>query len=126
MPTDNPGRSAEFISLRDYMESKFVALEKALDLAYRQMETRLEGMNEFRQSLRDQSQTFVIRSEFGVFKEKVDLDLNNICKEIKDLQLSRAELSGKATQNSVNNTMIIAIIGLVIGILGIVMGILGV
>ncbi len=105
----------EVVTMRDYIDTKIEALEKATTLAKETMERRLEGMNEFRDALKDQNTTFITRAEY-----------ENLCKEVQELRESRAELSGKADQKSVNTTFIIAILGVVTAFVGILLRLLGI
>ena len=63
-------------SLKEYFEAKLYAQNKAVQKAETAMDTRLQGMNEFRQSLADQSATMMPRSEYTVqqasLTEKID------------------------------------------------------
>jgi hypothetical protein len=52
-------------------EVRFRLEEKARDTATAAMEKRLEGMNEFRNQLRDQQATFVRREVFDALMERV-------------------------------------------------------
>ena len=47
------------------------AQEKALNVAKTELERRLEGMNEFREQLEAQAQTFIGKSEFKLELEKL-------------------------------------------------------
>lgn len=51
------------VSLRDYFEARVQAVEKGTSLARGELERRLEGMNEFREQLRDQASRFITRDE---------------------------------------------------------------
>lgn len=62
------------ISLREYFDAKFEALEKSIELSRASMEKRLEGMNEFREQLNKQAGTFITKTE-------LDLTLQNIIKD---------------------------------------------
>jgi ribosome-binding ATPase YchF (GTP1/OBG family) len=108
----------ETISLREYFDSKIedlenlmitkvLGLDKATTLAANNMERRLEGMNEFRQQLKDQSLTFLTRSEYEQFIRRVDED-------IRMLRESKALLEGKASQNYVNFSVLVSIIGIIL------------
>ena len=63
-------------SLKEYFEAKICAQNKAVQKAETAMDARLQGMNEFRQSLADQSATMMPRSEYTVqhasLTEKID------------------------------------------------------
>ena len=91
-------------------EARFQAVERAVEVANGQMEKRLEGMNEFRDSLKDQASRFFTRDEFYSAHGPV-------LKDIEALKLARATLEGKASQKSVNVAYAIAIIGIVISLI---------
>jgi len=64
------------VSLKEYFEAKFDSLKLSTDLVRQALEKRLEGMNEFREALKDQTNKFITRVEFQLVCEKVE--------EIKD------------------------------------------
>ena len=49
------------VTLREYFETRMQAIEKAVEVAYTSMDARLEGMNQFRDALRDQAAKFITR-----------------------------------------------------------------
>ena len=98
------------VSLKEHFESRIVALEKATTIAAINMEKRLDGMNEFRSQLKDQASTFISRNEYTVMMEKLQQD-------IKTLQISKANLEGKASQQSVLIAYLISIISLCIALI---------
>ena len=100
------------VSLKEHVESRLVALEKATDLAARTLEKRLEGMNEFREALKNQTSLFVTRTE-------IDIQLSKINDDIRELRESKAMLEGKASQLYVTITLVVALLGLIIGVVGI-------
>jgi len=100
---------AEFVTLRDYIDTRLESIDREKEVAYRAMEKRLDGMNEFRDTLKDQGGTFLTKNEYCNFKDSVEKDL-------RMLRESRAELAGKASQLSVNISLLIAIIGLILSI----------
>ena len=115
------------ITLKEYFNTKIqeqetqfnikvLALEKATTIAAAQMEKRLEGMNEFREALKNQSTTFFTRPEHDLYAKKNDDD-------IRTLRESRALLEGKASQLSTNIAMVLAIIGLLVSIIGLFHGV---
>jgi hypothetical protein len=48
---------------KDGCNGRFIAMEKVVDTAKESMEKRLDGMNEFRDALKDQASRFVTRTE---------------------------------------------------------------
>jgi len=99
---------------------KVDALDKATILASQQMEKRLEGMNEFRESLRDQNATFVRKDEYDTKHEALEKTFNV---RVSALELSKAELQGKANQSSVNMSVFFAATGLLISLLSLTVAI---
>ena len=101
------------ISLREYIDIKVSAIDRATSNAYVSMEKRLEGMNEFRNQLKDQNATFITKAEYSAHMNKLEED-------IRMLRESKATLEGKASQTSVNIALGISIIGLILTVLNIV------
>jgi hypothetical protein len=101
------------ITLREYVDIKVSAIETSTRLAYNSMEKRLEGMNEFRNQLRDQNSTFITKAEYSAHMNKLEED-------IRMLRESKALLEGKASQTSVNIALGISIVGLILTVLNIV------
>jgi hypothetical protein len=134
---------ADGVSLKEYIESRLKAIEKAIELAQAANNIRLDTMNEFRGSLTDQASTFVSRQELSLTLAKLE-------SEIKDLKnrdsISRIEydtnhkvlegkidvlntykdtMTGKASQSSVNIAYVISGIGIIIGLVGLLHSLFG-
>ena len=114
------------VSLKEYFDARFDAMDKALELAQRTNDVRLEGMNEFRNAMKDQTGHFVTRTE-------ADLKINNIaaelkaeqaavCADIELLQKSQNIAEGKASQSSVIIVFVISAIGMGVSICGLALG----
>jgi len=99
--------------LRDYFEAKLTAMDNAIGLARTNMERRLDGMNEFRDTLRDQASTFVGRRELSTVIERLDAD-------IRSLRESRAELGGKASMSAVYLGYALALLAIAVSVFSIV------
>ncbi len=67
------------ISLKKYFDVRLASMETAVTKAETSHEKRLEGMNEFRAQLGDQSKTFLTRAEYDIKHEL-------ICQKIEALQ----------------------------------------
>lgn len=82
----DPPTSREGISLREYIDDKVNALstrqddqrrftDRAVEKAEAALGKRLDGMNEFRDALRDQAARMVTRTEFDALKDRLaDVD----------------------------------------------------
>ena len=112
------------VSLKEYVEKlveasekkadiRIAAMEKATTVAYANMEGRLTGMNEFRQTLSDQAGKFPTREELNAYLKSINDDL-------RMLRESKAQMDGKASQNSVMISLILGVMGLSIGVIGLV------
>ncbi len=100
--------------VREYVDIRFQQAERSTDLARSEMERRLEGMNEFRDTLKDQAARFVTREELNAQLVRVD-------EAIRSLELSRAELKGKASQTSVMITLFLSAVGLAMGLINLLL-----
>jgi polyphosphate kinase len=98
-----------FVELKNYMDIKFESIEKSTCLAQENLNTRLESMNEFRNSLKDQTAQYITRVEHEALKT-----------QIATLQQNNARTEGKASMNSVYMGYIIAFIGIILGTIGII------
>jgi hypothetical protein len=102
------------VSLRDYFESTIADHRRSVEQAKEQMEKRLDGMNEFREQLKDQAAKFITRDEMMVGRQA-------ILEEIKGLR-HLADLSeGKASNKMMMITTGIASAGVIIGLLGVIL-----
>ena len=126
--------------LRDKaIEARFKSLENAVELAREVLGTRLETTNEWRKTVDDILKTAVTQDTYNGAVGRLQLDIieakaiaagllrqeeferviDNLEKDIHELQLSRATLAGKAEQSTVNVFMIITIIGMLMSAINI-------
>ena len=81
--------SAENVTLKEYIDKQLVMRDRALDLAYEAMTIRLGSMNEFREQLREQSDTFASKVEAGVISDRVlslDRRLDVLDQKVAEIQ----------------------------------------
>ena len=104
-------------SQKEYFESRLAAMDKAVNVSRVTMETRLEGMNEFRNSLKDQSGTFITRTELTLTFDKLHAEIKGLAGRIEGLELYKSSMEGKASQMSVNIAYLISIISIIFGII---------
>lgn len=100
----------ELRSMHELFATKMEAVEKAVAVASKSLDVRLESMNEFRDTLRDQASRFVTRTELEKESERTESDL-------RILRESRADLAGKASQRSVSTAAGVAVFALLISVL---------
>jgi len=98
------------VPLKEHIETRLSSAEKAIAAAKCDLEKRLDGMNEFRQTLSDQATHFITRGEHDMLVE-----------DIRGLRESRAMLQGKADQKDLASTSLIAWISLACGIVSILL-----
>jgi hypothetical protein len=146
--TDGKFEFKDGVSLRDYFDSQINDLRRSIVVAQVAMERRLEGMNEFRESLRDQNTTLARKEELEGIRRQSQNDLESIrgrlnncvtasehqliCDRLDKLEVRinsleqfKAEMGGKASQSSVSQALLISGIGILIGIVSIVLGFIG-
>ena len=103
---------SQFVALREYIESQFAAERRAVVAANETMNKRLDGMNEFREALKDSATKFVTR-------EETRLSLEPLTKELKDLKTLADRAEGKASMQSVMITAIVSGLGLLLALISI-------
>jgi len=115
----------ETIELKEYFEKqcgahraaaevKFEAIEHAITLAAEGLNARLATMNEFREAMKDREKLYITRPEYDDKHE-------TLTERIRELELSRAEIAGKASQKSVSIVLFIATIGLFLSAIQIIL-----
>jgi hypothetical protein len=97
------------ISLREYVDLRFAANEKAIQLATDALNHRLEGMNEFRDEMSKDKIAYMT-------KESFEVKHNEITKQVDELRLNRANLEGKASQMSVVIAYIFTVLGIIVSV----------
>lgn len=93
-----------------YLETRISALEKATDMARAAMEIRLTGMNEFRDTLRDQAARMPTRQE-------LEAAVSIIERELRELRDFKTTMEAKASQRSVNVALVLSAFGLMVSII---------
>jgi hypothetical protein len=99
------------IALKDYIDTRFDAVCKEISKAESILNIRLENMNEFRNSLKDQAGTFVTRTE-------LNLQLQSIVKDIREMNDFMSSHRGKASQGQLLFVSVVSIIGVILGLIG--------
>jgi|GEM_PF-2898242 hypothetical protein len=122
---------ADEITLKEFIERIFAEREKQLQLHFRnsenalilsklELDKKLNELNnlraEYTKDRMDDNTTFLRQETY--YDKMISLD-----KDIKDLQLSKASLEGKASQTSVTRVTIISLAGLFIALIGIIIAI---
>jgi hypothetical protein len=103
--------SGEGVRLEKYIDTRLADLETLRRASTVTMEKRLDGMNEFRAALDDTQNKSIYRDEFNAVMGGID-------KDIRTLRESKAMLEGKASQQSLNITTLVAVAGLVVAGIG--------
>lgn len=118
------------VPLRDYVDGRLVdqekrwldrfeATQRAVDRASDQLDHRLEGMNEFRDAMKDQAARTATKEELSALSSIVrDIQLNTptkgefetLTEVVKNLQLAKSNLDGRIA-------VVGAVAGAVFGIL---------
>jgi len=70
------------------VKAEIKSMQRALDVARQELERRLEGMNEFREQLRSQANTFVIREANDVMNKEME-------RRVRIIETNRSNLEGR-------------------------------
>ena len=97
-------------AVKDMARQQFASVVDATKVALETNNKRLDGMNEFRQSLKDQNATFVTKSDHAILHDR-------LADDIRLLRESKATLEGKASMTSVYIAYAIALVSFLLTIL---------
>jgi hypothetical protein len=138
---DNRFDFQDGVSLKEFLLNKISDLEKRIELHFKlnttalekadeKMSVRLAAMNEFREALKDQTAQLVNKTEYNTVKDRMaafclrgdfDSSVARLEEKIRTLELSKAELAGKANQSSVTWATVFAVAGLIMGFLELIL-----
>ena len=99
---------AAFRAHRDVHEAQ----QRAIDKADSQMETRLSGMNEFRDTLRDQASHFVDSKHLEGLTISAQARYDALLARVSALEQARSNLEGRMTMLGIGMTVLIALASL--------------
>ena len=100
------GQKKELLGVIRAVEAHLEATDKAVEVAKQGLDRRLEGMNEFREALKEQASHFVTKAEHAF-----------VMADIRDLRESRAKLEGMASQRSVYVVYAISIVSFMLSVI---------
>lgn len=131
----------QITAVKETAIARAASIQEATRVALESMLHKLAEMNEWRGESKDRQAEFPTRTEIAgqiksvqvqldALKEispkfvqinELNLVVDRLKADIKDLQIAKASLEGKASQQSVNTAFIMAIISITIGIVGIIL-----
>ena len=97
------------------------SIEKSIGKSEERLDIRLMAMNEWRAQMKDQTISFVTRAETDIQIGNICKRLDDIGKAIRDLEIDRAKLEGKADQKTVMYTAIATAIGLIVSVISLLL-----
>jgi hypothetical protein len=110
---------------RQYFESSIAAVKEATTIAAISMEKRLDGMNEFRAALKDQSGRMATTSDVDLkilrLEESVSVRLKAIEERQRALLSFKDQMAGRASAGAVYLSYAIAGLGLTLAIIDFIM-----
>jgi predicted sugar kinase len=115
--SENDDLSQKYVPLKEHFESRLAAIVKTMKATDRVIEARLEAMNELREQINSERGHHITRDEHSLVYTRLQED-------IKNLQLSRAELAGKASMATVFWTGALALCGVITSIAGLIISIM--
>ena len=117
--TDNTDRNhRDIVSLREHLESEIGHVKETMRVFKDVLEVRLEGMNELREQINRERGLSLFRPEHDAVHKVLE-------NQLRSLEISRAELSGKASQMSVVWTAVLTVLALMLSGIAIVVAFVG-
>ena len=109
---------ARIEDLHRLIEYSFAEHEKALTLASKNLDARLDRLNELRETVEDHEHRYATKESYENRMNRVDLDL----RELRD---AKNRLEGKASQNSVIYAWVMSGTALLASLLGLLIRLIG-
>jgi hypothetical protein len=120
-PTQSP-TNREFVSLKEHLESRIDSVEKSITIANVAMQERLKGMNEFRDTLREQASRFITRDESEAKRAAIvahmDVKMEAMCEQLRILEKYQSQMEGKVSQSQFNLNLLLTVVALLLSIVG--------
>lgn len=104
--------------LESLIQERFRSHAEALDLASKNLDARLDRLNELREAVTQQENRYSTKAE-------VEARFNGVEKDVRQLLLARAEMAGKASQNAVIFAWGIGAAGLITAIISLLLRFIG-
>ena len=104
--------------LESLIQERLRSHAEALDLASKNLDARLDRLNELREAVTQQENRYSTKAE-------VEARFNGVEKDVRQLLLARAEMAGKASQNAVIFAWGIGAAGLITAIISLLLRIIG-
>jgi len=76
-------------------EARHEAQDKALVVAAEVLQHRLEGMNQFRETLTSQANTFITREEIQLLRGSTSAKVEALAKQLQALEVSQSSLQAR-------------------------------
>lgn len=114
-------REAASITIKEYIDVRLKAIIESTTLAKESMEHRLTSLNELRGAMTDQSKSYLTKAEFMMSQQKDDDEHVRVRETLKSLELTRAEVGGKASRSSAIGAAAVGAIGVIISIVSLVL-----
>ena len=109
----------------DLMDERFRSQERALELQMDANNKKFEQQNEWRGAMNDREKAYITRQDHDALVLLLNTKEENLKKDIKSLEITRATLDGKANQSQVTTNFLLAAAGLIIAIVSLVLGFFG-
>jgi ribosomal protein L9 len=118
--------------IKEYVNTRFTAIDEAVKLANDAMQIRLEHLNNAQQTIQRMGDKYPNKSDLENLSQRYELQVKAYDEDIRYLRESKAEIAGKASAESVNvvretvaRNQMIAMIGISISLLSLMCGSVG-
>jgi len=104
----------EYVTLRDYVDTRLEAIDTSLGKAERSLNERLATMNEFREALRDQSGKFATRENVDFARDRLEKDMGALALRVAELEKAQANSMGRQAMLLTGVTIFLTVLSLVL------------
>ena len=118
--------------IKEYVNTRFTAIDEAVKLANDAMQIRLEHLNNAQQTIQRMGDKYPIKSDLDNLSQRYELQVKAYDEDIRYLRESKAEIAGKASAESVNvvretvaRNQMLVMVGLTISFLSLMCGGIG-
>lgn len=107
------------------LDERFKAQERALELQSDINDKNYEKQNEWRGAMNDREKAYITRADHEALVLLLNTKEDALIKDIKSLELTRAMIDGKASQQQMNITFTFVIIGFIFSGIGVLCSLTG-
>lgn len=117
---------ARFDAMEAAVTAAFASAQRALEKTNQAMESRFEGVNEFRSALSDQAGSFVTKDALAALTDKLESATDQVRKDLDALERRFDLREGQEAGSRLTTGTLVTVITVGVGVIGLIVVIVGV